>query len=469
MSRSLSGRCLSLPAFLLVVFASLFLFDSCSKSTELGGDILSGDLLNVTTVDTFTIQGASIANDTTVTYNGTLQGINRYLVNSYLIGSVEDPLFGKSTASLMLQPILNNLAPAFGDTCTLDSIVLVLRYDTLRLYSDYNKAFHLKVTQLESKPDYTGKYRADSTFKTNGVLLGEVKGTIKPFSRVKVGSINGDTLQAPHLRIRLDSTIGKSWLKLDPANFKDDASWLNYFKGLVIEPVGTTGGFISVEPVNDGLSGILVYFTRKNQLTNALTQTFYRFPVSSGLGASIGSVVVPNYRHERAGSLSELALSNQLRDSLLLQGNRGPIVKLSFPHLKKLGKVLVNFAELECTVLELDNDNLNNFLPPGQLLMQRLNTAKNGYSLIRDLQDFSSSGFSFFGGALTSTKIGNKTIYKYKMRITGEIQGLINGTQSEDLYISLFPKMESANRVVLAGPKHPQYPMKLRLVYTLVD
>lgn len=468
MSRSFYGKFVSLPVFLLVIASSLLVLDSCSKSTELGGDILSGDLLNVNTVDTFTISGESVPNDTTLTYDGTQQGLNRYLVNSYLIGSIEDPIFGKSTASLMLQPILNNFAPAFGDTCTLDSLVLVLRYDTLRLYSDYNKAFHLKVSQLESNPNYTGKYRADSTFKTNGVVLGEVKGTIKPFSRVKVGAINTDTLQAPHLRIRLDSTLGKTLLGLDVANFKDDASWLAYFKGLVIEPVGTTGGFISVEPVNDGLSGILVYFTR-NSKTGTKTNALYRFPVSSGLGASIGSIVAPCYKHDRTGSLSAQALAKQLKDSLLLQGNRGPIVKLSFPHLKKLGKVLVNFAELECTVLELSNDNLNNFLPPGQLLMQRLNTNKNGYSLIRDLQDFASSGFSFFNGTLTSSTVGSKVIYKYKMRVTGEIQGLINGTQPEDLYISLFPKMESANRVVLAGPKHPEYPMKLRLVYTLVE
>ena len=63
--------------------------------------------------------------------------------NSLVVGSYNDPVFGRPSASFATQVILTAVAPKFGTNATVDSVFMILPYSGW--YGDTTAAFHVKV------------------------------------------------------------------------------------------------------------------------------------------------------------------------------------------------------------------------------------------------------------------------------------------------------------------------------------
>src|SRR5574343_3312 len=101
---------------------ALLISTSCKKKeTSLGNDVLDpNSLLNSTQVDTFELTTFTIAEDSLISDNPAYG----------VLGSYNDPKFGKVDASFYTQFILSGTSPNFGDisTITVDSMMLGLQY-----------------------------------------------------------------------------------------------------------------------------------------------------------------------------------------------------------------------------------------------------------------------------------------------------------------------------------------------------
>lgn len=231
---------------LSVVFLLLFVFPSCKKKdSDLGLDLTGNNALGVNTVDTFEIN----------TYCELQDSVTSNLKTANLLGSYQDPKFGKVDYSTVTQILLSSNNPNFGDVglISIDSVVLSLHYSTTTGVSKYGELDPqtFEVYELDEDIFYDSTYYTFSqvlTKPTNLVEPGYEVITPDPFSDAVVGD---DTL-APQLRIRLDTNLGWQIINAQASgDLVDNETFKTFFKGLQIK-------------VNNGMQanneGAILYF-----------------------------------------------------------------------------------------------------------------------------------------------------------------------------------------------------------------
>ena len=118
---------------------------SCSDPTLVGGSLLEDDKANVGFSDTLSITATSITNDSIRTYTP----FNSSQLATYLLGNLNDPLFGRSSSTIYAQVYPENNNPRFRDSTRIDSIVLVLPYDIDNFYAKAaGETFDIEVFHL---------------------------------------------------------------------------------------------------------------------------------------------------------------------------------------------------------------------------------------------------------------------------------------------------------------------------------
>lgn len=147
---------------LLTLLVSLFVFAGCENPTGVGLDIDPNFSLNSSVVDTSTVITKLQRQDSVIS-NFTERSV---------LGHFNDPVFGKTTASIALGVTMPSVNYSFGTSPTLDSAVLVLPY--AEFYGDSVGAkFTIEVRQLnESIYNETSKtYYSNKQWQTNSTLL----------------------------------------------------------------------------------------------------------------------------------------------------------------------------------------------------------------------------------------------------------------------------------------------------------
>ena len=241
---------------------TLFILASCKKKeSTLGNDILDpNSLLNSTQVDTFQLTTFTIAEDSLISDNPA------YAV----LGSYNDPKFGKVNASFYTQVVLSGLNPNFGDlsSITVDSLVLGLEY--VDYYGELSPQT-VEVYQLTEKLHidstyYSFQHKAHSS--TNLVVPGFETFTPKPNGETIIGE---DTVDA-QLRIRLNNALASQLINESASggtNYSSTENFKDYFKGLYVKvnnPIQSSGkGGVFYFNLNAPLSKMTIYYTQDGE------------------------------------------------------------------------------------------------------------------------------------------------------------------------------------------------------------
>src|SRR5688572_12654650 len=115
---------------LLILILSVLIISSCTKPVLIGSDFLDDEKANLDFVENFDLEFFTEETDSVIVHAG--NNITLQLI-TYLLGNIDEDVFGKYSAEIYAQPVLPTLATALKDA-TLDSVVLQLRYDTLGNY-----------------------------------------------------------------------------------------------------------------------------------------------------------------------------------------------------------------------------------------------------------------------------------------------------------------------------------------------
>ena len=239
----------------------LLLFSSaCTKNDKgLGQEIIDPNaLLNGITTDTFELYTYSIVEDSTETKNA----------SNVLLGSYQDPQFGKVEAAVYTEFRLPGLNPNFGDPnqIVIDSFVLALEY--VGYYGDLS-AQNFEVYKLTDSIQNasTVKYYQFSTLptgSTNWVANGQGTITPDPINDAVVAGAEVD----PQLRIHLDTNRAWDFINeatTNPATFATNAAFQDYFKGLKIAVNNPSqnagkGAILYLDINNNPASKMTIYF-----------------------------------------------------------------------------------------------------------------------------------------------------------------------------------------------------------------
>lgn len=445
-----------LPASLLIGIVLLLILFSCKKDPyEIGFDLLPpSDTLNVRTTDTCTVEAFSVIVDSVRTDK----------VSSLLLGSMLDPVFGKTTGSFYTQFELSSEEPDFGDRPVLDSLVLMLFYNNY--YGDTLTRQNVKVYELSDDLVYDSVHFSNDRLNTYPILLADQNFYPKPDDSVKVG----DEKFAAHLRINLSrqtSYLGNKIISAPASALASNSEFVKFFKGLYVQstPVNNGGSLFSFS-VTNATSKLVVYFHDGDNPTH--DSLSYELIINDGCGRFL------HYDHNRYldanQDLKQQILnhdSTQGRSKLFLQGLGGVRIKVKFPFMKDFGHgkvIAVNDALLMFKNYETDTT----FAPPYSLTLLK----QDSVGAIGHLPD-EYEGTGYFGGTY------NATSRTYFFRITQHMQKILlnSYTKNYDLYMYVTnPRynLVTPNRIILNGT-NPMVPgdntarFQLKVTYTILN
>lgn len=433
-----------LTAGLILIFA--ILFSTCKrKDNDLGLNIQPpGDKLNVKSSDTTSV----------IAYSQIADSVKTDETSVSLLGSILDPVFGKSTASFYTQFRLSKSAYDFGTTPFADSLILTLAYNGL--YGDSTADMTIKVYELDQQIYIDSNYYSNQSVEIKPTLLAQKTFTPNLTDSVAVEG----TKFAPHLRVNLGSLTNELVSKLlnppSDSTMASNTSFLDYFHGL----------YITAEPANSG--GSIVYFDLMSSLSELTI--FYHNATSDSLSFTyvINSSCARfgNFTHDY--SLGSPAFKSEVLDKdtslgkniCYVQALGGVKTFVRFPNIKNYysnGKIAINEARFFVYANEPDAS-----LDIAGTLVLVNKTADSGYTITNDQLE----GSAYFGGTY------DKNDHGYWFRITSTIQNLMRSTDPDygfEIYVS--GGAVNAQRVLLNGtspplPVAPEDRMKLVITYT---
>lgn len=451
----------ALKLFAFVIFG--FLFSECNDPSFLGTDLLKDDEINLTFVDTFTIEAQTLLDSGQTVYYPAIGQI----FNKVAIGNFQDELFGNTEAGLFIQ----YLKPAFAALpefkgADLDSAILYFSFDTV--VNPYGVLFDnhdFEVYKMDSR------IKLDFAYKANSTELGYLTPTIgkltgirpDPKQRIIIGtdSISYD----PHLAFKLSGDYARSVMNLDTLTYNSDSIFLANVPGFYIRQSNPNFRMMNFNP-NSIYSKFTIFYTQSGSPKN------YSFPFNQ-TQISFTSPRVPFWKHDFSPRIKEALNSKKKGEELIyLQSLAGLKAKIEFPNLQLDPKAIINKAELEFTVVQLPGDDNTIYPYAKQLALYVKDTATGEDNFISDQGGV--SNYSFMGGTLASKTVNGVTVNYYLFNVSNHIQRALAGKVKSELYLGIAP--ESINqviptpvnlsRVVLGGPKHPVSPAKLRISYT---
>jgi hypothetical protein len=445
-----------LPATLLIGTLIILATFSCKKDPyEIGFDLLPpSDTLNVITTDTCTVEAFSMIQDSVRTDK----------TASLIMGSMMDPVFGRTTAGFYSQLRLSSEGVDFGDNPVLDSVVLQLFYNGY--YGDTLTRQNVKVYEISEDFVYDSVKFSNQQLSTYPTLLAN-----QDFIPNITDSVSEYKEKvAAHLRInlsKLTNYLGNKILTAPTDALATNAAFVKFLKGLYVSasPVSSNGALLNFTIAN-GISKMVVYFHNGNDPANdslsydiLLNQTCARF------------IQVDHNGYLDANQALKRQILNhdsaQGANGLFLQGMGGVKIKLKFPYISQLGKgkvVAVNDAILQLKNMETDTT----LSPPPTLTMVRQDSVGRIGYLVDD-----NEGSAYFGGTY------DKANRSYYFRLTQHMQKVIQDSYTNhfDIYIMVNTPVKSyitPNRIVLNGtntgvPGDVSNSLHLKMTYTILN
>jgi len=443
------------PWTLLAGFLLLTAIVACNKDPfTVGFNLLPPtDTIGITTTDTVTVQAYSMLVDS-VRSDETVNN---------LLGSLMDPVFGKTSASFYAQFRLPIEGIDFGASPVMDSLVLLLYYEGY--YGDTTTMQHVKVYELSQDLYYDSSYYSNQTANHYGTLLADQDYRPRPTDSVTIWGKK----TAPHLRINLSKNtnyLGNKLLFAPTGVLASNTEFIKFMKGLAImsSPVEENGAFISYS-TGTTASKMVLYF--HNQTSGQGDSLHYDFIIDAS-AARFNNF--NHYNYENASiDFQQQVLNHDTalgQESLYLQGMAGVKMKVRLPYIKSFahGKpIAINNAQLF-----FDNADVSSSLaPPENLTMVMYDTA-GGLNFVLDAGE----GTNYYGGTYDSATSG------YWFRLTRHIQNLIdNDTMvNRDLYILATNPLKTTlftNRAVIHGTnpnvaQNGSARMRMKIIYTVL-
>lgn len=418
---------------LLVLFVAI---SSACKKPEFGNELQpESDRLNVMVSDTFTILS------TTITQDSVLSDETQF----NLCGTLIDPVFGLKKASFAAQPrlLLNNVS--FPSGTVVDSMVLVLPY--AGAYGDVKKLNGLqqfKVFEVDEDLKQSEAFFSNKNVAIKSQILGQT-GFILPRLTDSV-TVKG-VKEAPQLRIRLSSELAARFIDpVNSPNFANSDLFTSFFKGVLVK---------AEAKLNQPYSGAVCYFdlTRGGKMV-----LYYNDSLETNFTFNDASARINLFEHNHSSAEFQLDTLPQANQFMYVQSNAGAITKLRFPFFEKMAQQntrwILQKAELNA---QIDLPSLSNYTPIPNLQVLKLD---------------STGAFAFLNASATD---GTRALYNpatrsYRFDLTTHLQEVLTGRRKNiDVFIVPLAGANQAARVKMFGPASPVRPLKLRLIYQLLN
>ena len=420
---------------IFLLFIAVSLFFACSDPTNIGSNLLEGDKVNIEVSDNINFETYTIEGDSVRSFSPILGSQLR----SYLVGTLDDPIFGQSKASLYAEVYPEDTSFTFS-SLNPDSLILVLPFDTANIYGSHPEFYQFNVYQIaeEAMLDNTQEYYSNITFPIKDQPIGQLEKTIDPLRRFAVFNPRVDSLEVfPHLRITIDDQDLIDSLTSNSRLYNSNEAFTAFFKGFYLESVQPNEGVLAFN-LFDSRAGLELYYTD----TAAQVYTF-RFTEES--------VKVVHFEHQYQGAVVEDYIEDKTlgQELVFAQAMSGLETVIEIPEIEELKgqNIIINKAVLEFSIATLEEDI---GLEPIEQLLLSTQTEGGSLLVIQDVIGAQSSLEASFGGTVIPGQ--NGTPARYSLNISDYLQDVLRGTADNRLFLTPLLSAQRASRVVLHGP-----------------
>lgn len=357
--------------------------------------------------------------------------------SALLLGTItSDYIFGESWADFATQFQLpfNNVDVGSSDTLTVDSVVLALSYAGSYGNTD---ALNIKVYQL------TKSIFKDSIYYSKHELNYDVNNlntaTYTALNTEDSVIVRGE-MKAPHLRLKLDNSLGEIILDASgTADLEDNAQFVAFFKGLYLEAIEATfsGGAIIYFSPSAANTKLTIYYQSTN--VDSLSLDF-------SLSADAARVNLFNEK-----DIAQLVQQADTSTNTYVQSMAGYKTVVEIENLDSLKTIFKNKAINKVNLnFELDGTDTSNYAPHHRMYLVRVDNEGKDYFLT----DYIVEGEEHFGGKLENGK--------YSFNITRYFHQLLNNEDyTNKLYLVSAGGAVNANRTIL-----PKNKVSFNIIYT---
>lgn len=384
-----------------------------------------------------------------------------------LLGTYNDPVFGKTTADFACQLRLSSY-PDFSKNAQADSLVLYLLYR--EIYGDILTPQNLKVYELDTDLQPDNKYYQDADLKgmTNQIAIGD-ESYIPKLKLDSLTNTYGSTKANPkdtviqEIAIKLDLALANRLMALDSLTLSDNDLFLKAFKGLYVEAgnLNQGGTLMRIYTLATGSKMVLHYH---NSEKDSLSFSF---------GINESTARISRFTHDYAGTPFAANLNKEnLQDSLIyLQTTGGLRSKILIPELaswinlmpetvSSSEKIAINQAELIFQIDSAYMDTINHF-PSNQLSLAAIAKTKANKDSLYYPSDYNFSP-AYYGGVYKSS---DKT---YRFNIAKHMQDVMDGKKENlGFYLETPFKNSIYRRTVLKGASS-KTGIRLEITYSII-
>jgi hypothetical protein len=401
---------------LFIFFFSFAALTACEDPKDIGIDLQDENLIGTDFTDTITINTATV-----------LQGdsILSYRMPTALIGQYVDPVLGTTSASMYAQVGLGGTNVTFGNNNRADSLVLTLDYSFK--YGDTLQVMQVNAHRLTSAFDERTSYFTNTPFSYDPTPIGSQ--AFQP--RIESQVVDDKTVKKTRLlRIRLSNELANQFLaQSGQATFVDQASFINYFRGIaLVVPNDANGSLVGLN-LNSSNNSLVLHYTgedgtKKQHAFVIGTGGYFTRITADRTGTAVAAL-------QNKGDLVEATVTGG--DSYVQAGTQ-LLTKLTFPYITRLkeaqGNIIVNRAEL---LVPVKASSTGNNLPvPPQMVLYETNEAN---ALLRDiagtLRTVQEDGVPVNRTEVPAVMVYNQKNGKayYSLNVTSYVQALILGNK----------------------------------------
>ncbi|MDD3811476.1 MAG: DUF4270 domain-containing protein [Bacteroidales bacterium] len=419
----------AVPVVVTAVIFLTLLLSACQNDEDLGfnltpaGERFRFKIDSASTVTAVTLRQDSVTSD------------RREIV---MLGSLNDPLFGHSTASLLTQVRLSSNDVNFGAGAQLDSAVLLLKYH--HYYGDTTTPQQIRVFEMMED------IYPDTTYYSNL--------NVDPFFDESKPLADLTYLPQPtkdSLLIRLSDDIGTKILTADTSHLLNQTAFQEFFKGLYLQaqPTNNTGSIVYFN-FGSGRSRMTLYYHNDEQ-----DSLKYELVINTN-GTWVGL-----FDHDYASSPLQPYIndSTSTHNQFYLQAMAGLRGYLKIDLSDSLTSMIesgiaINRAEL---IFNVDNTDPGIFSVPKSLRVFA-STKERTNEYITDL----ALGENYYGGTLRNDSEYRFNIGRYVQDITYPVPSMRR--ENDGLLLVLTDERLSANRLILNAND-----IKLVVTYTPIN
>ncbi len=429
---------------------------SCEDSTPVGSELLSDGDFALEVKDDFPLVAQTVKSDPLIAFTRL-----NFFNTSFMLGQMDDPVFGKSESSLFLEfrPIPNN--PPNFTRARFDSLVLMMEFADRGFYGDQSLPHDIEVYRVRERMDAFDTILTDRSFLFDTTPIGRKNNYVGgPEDSLVVFDPTIDTtrLLTGVIRIKMDDDFGKEIFQNQAAHSSSN-EFLHLVQGLFVRS-SVDGSSVKAFDLSSNAvqSNMQIYYT-----IGVDTMRLYNYPLNS-----TRSTRFTKFNHNIEGTPVEEVIDDiTIGDSpLYMQGMQGVNVAMDLSSIRELNNVFINHAVLEFFVAHELLGDTSLYKPAIGLSVMR--AREDGTLVVVDdlLTGIINQGVDrFFGGLLEEDKILG--VQKYAMNITNHVKQIYKDQESPYIYVTVFDKVQNPHRIIVFGPEHSRYPAKLRITYTI--